>query len=125
MTRPATKWWDRLCDPQYRHVACYGWAADAGAWVLIDPAENVCFATAVSQAGLEVWLTANAGEITSIVNIKPVNRFEGWRRPFPWCTSIISHVIGLPGGALRPQALRRDLFRHGAVEIGGQDEGEG
>lgn len=125
MRRPRTKWWDWLCDERYRHVAAYGWADGAQCWVVVDPGENVCWVSAVTQWGLETWLIANAPDITSIVRIRAPRRFAGWRHPFPWCTGVVASLLGWPRGALRPQTLRDDLLANGGEEIGASDEDEG
>ena len=39
------------------------------------------------------------------------------------CTTALRHLLGLPGGTLRPDGLYRDLLRHGAEVVHGAQTG--
>lgn len=97
---------------KYKHVRAYGYIPGMKAWVLYDVHFNGTSLAVVKdgdavRAVLVEWMT-NA-DLMRIRRVGPARRFP----VFFCCTSAISHLIGLPGGTLRPDALWRDALRNG------------
>jgi hypothetical protein len=116
--RVAASWWSSLiaCG-HYKHVRAVGYVYDLDAYVFYD----------VQLAGTRIQLARGAGatalmlewaENADVLAIEPVSNRGRYLRLRPLlCTTAIAHLIGLPG-ALRPDALYRQLLANGAICVG-------
>lgn len=120
---PRTSWWDWLTEERWRHVCAFGYSVEAGAWVIIDPADTSTRIVVTSEDGLDAWLDQRAGYITSILRM-PVQENCGLvgRLGF-WCVPAVKHLLGFRSGAFRPSALYRDLVNAGAEKAFVYDHG--
>lgn len=104
-------WWWPICRPGFRHVAAFGYDAEQAVWLLYD----VCLARthirALSSAQMDAWVLAlPAGRrIVCFAGTDAAPRRIGF-----WCTTAVSHLLGVRTRALRPEALYRDLLAQGA-----------
>lgn len=111
---PERHWWSFMCRDGFRHVAAFGYDAEAGFWLLYDVTLNRTVLRALPSDRMDAWvdhLPANA----RIVHFEPPSAPEppAVRIGF-WCAPAIAHLVGVRSRALRPEALYRDLLAQGA-----------
>jgi hypothetical protein len=136
--REAASWWTSfIAFGRYKHVRAFGFVHDADSYVFYDvqfTKTTIQIARGAGARALMLDWTVNADVLRYDGRFsaeKPGGKagktpaFWGrFFRPFgPFrpllCTTAIAHLIGLPGGALRPDALYRQCLRNGAVAIHG------
>lgn len=105
--------WVRLfaCG-RYKHVSAFGYIAEVDHWVFFDwrfPGIDVIVARGDGATQLMHHYTRDA----DLLGMVPLKRSTGARFGF-WCVPAIKHLLGISGGALRPDALFRDCVRQGA-----------
>lgn len=113
--RTTTVWWARwLAFGRYKHVRAYAYLTKTSQWLFFD----------VSRAGLSVFVAPDTDEtirttlwaFTEGCDLIRMPARTGTRIPvFGWCVPAIRHLIGVPGFALRPDALWRACVRAGGV----------
>lgn len=114
MSRSERSWHDLICHPDYRHVCAFGYSDD-DKWVLVNPTYDHTIVAVLDDREIGQWLAEHDHVITDILTID-TEQARGWRtRLGYWCTTSVKRLLGSNSGALRPQALRRDLLRKGAV----------
>jgi hypothetical protein len=121
--RKARNWFfSAIAMGEFKHVSAFAWVQPIKVWVLYDVAFRrtsitLLPDTAQSRATLAAEITGNC-IITMDVrrDAMPIGRIGFF------CTSAIKHLIGLRGGALRPDALFRLCVREGG-EV--SDDGKG
>lgn len=112
--RKAENWiFGLIAMGRFKHVSAFAWLPDVQRWLVYDVGFRrtrivVLPDTIESRAHLARVITGNAIVTMPVrTDAMPVMRLG------LFCTSAIKHLIGLPGGALRPDALFASCLRHG------------
>lgn len=99
---------------RYKHVCAYGYVPFLHVWVFFDPhwEGNAVFIAADGEAAkalIKEWIVD-----ADLIRMPQLDFRPIWTPPiFGWCTPSIRRLIGLPGGALRCDALWRQCLEHG------------
>lgn len=110
-------WWDRICKPGFRHVAAYTYYPGPGVWVLYDVTFNRTCIRVFSREEWMAWmrtLPCHTKHLRCGIPDEPHAR-PWWLKLTFWCAPAVAHLMGIRSRALRPEALYRDLVRHGAL----------
>jgi len=115
--RESKVWWVRwLAFGKYKHVAAYAYLPGFKAWLIYE-VSLVRTSIVVVPDGEEAlgWLY----ELTKNSDLVAMKRGSGVHRfrLFGYCVPAIAHLIGLSGGALRPDTLFRDCLRAGGQPL--------
>jgi hypothetical protein len=108
-----TDWWRVATRPGFRHVYAFG-AECRDRWILVDWASDGM--AVVPLTGAEVDRLVLGIHLTG-GRILRFDRWPGRRRRTPvvcWCVPFVKHLIGLPGFALTPYQLYREMLHSGA-----------
>jgi hypothetical protein len=115
-SREAATWWANYIPGHFKHVKAAGYHPGADAIVFYDfGIERTMIAIGLGDAGFNSmvqWL-----DNCDVVTYRP----QKCRPPaLPlrfglWCVPAIKHLLGIRSGALRPDALMRDLLQNGAT----------
>jgi hypothetical protein len=117
--RKAKSWWSSsIAMGHFKHVSAFAYLQGLRGWVLFDVQFSKLRIVVLpdnqeSQAILSQVMSGNAV-------VEMVRREGGGVRFFRvgfFCTIAIKHLLGLPGGALRPDRLYRDCLAHGGQLI--------
>jgi hypothetical protein len=116
--RAATWWVNWLVPGRFKHVSAFGYSVKARTWVFFDPqitySRIVILPDGSDAERRMAEYTADAAVLK--IDHRPSRvRF----RPVLCCTSMISHMLGLPGGALLPDRLWSHCLRNGAEIVHG------
>lgn len=100
---------------RFKHVSALAWVPELGQWWVYDVGFRrtrlkVLVDGASAQAIIAAIIKDNA---TVTVDIREDQL--PWMRLGLFCTTAVSHLIGLRCGALRPDALYRHLVAHGGI----------
>jgi hypothetical protein len=110
--RAARPWLERLPVGRYKHVRAFGAVASINTWIFFDPAlDRVAIKVArgdAARALMAEWLTD-----ADVIRMPHVSRETLRLRFGGWCVPQVKAVVGITGGALRPDALWRDCLRQG------------
>lgn len=119
--KPLAWWASALACGRYKHVRAVGYVAGLKTWIFYD----VQFGRtqiALARDGeaferlFEIWTDRGAADLVCV----PQQGKRKYGPPSPFlCTTAIAHLIGLPRGALRPDALWRHCLAHGGEVING------
>jgi hypothetical protein len=104
-------WWVDLIPGTYKHVRAFAYTAETDCYVFYDPCLRTTMVTARGAGArhlMEAW-ARNA----AILTMTPLSAQRLRLSPFS-CVTAIASLLGLPGGALRPDGLYRQCLRHGA-----------
>jgi hypothetical protein len=110
--------WSRWLIPgKFKHVSMFAWSPAARVWLIVDPSYGQTKITVLPDGQDALDRIARFTDGCAVLKIdakepKPVFRL----RPL-LCTTVARHLIGLPTGALWPDALWRDCIAAGAVRI--------
>lgn len=99
----------------YKHVTAIAYIREVDHWVFLDwrfATIDVIVARGSEADRLMAYYTANS----DVLGIEPREVRCGFRVGW-WCVPVIKHLIGIRGGALRPDSLWRDCIRQGAEII--------
>jgi hypothetical protein len=115
-------WWVRaLAWGRYDHVRAFAAIGGMNLWVFYDV--NLAGVTLrvaregeAAQRLIADWI---AGADVLHVARRPAAGLPRW--PVFSCVTMIKHLVGLPGGALRPDRLWHDLLAHGAKRFDDQE----
>jgi hypothetical protein len=116
--RSSSLWWANLIPGRYKHVRAFGYVHDCDTYVFYDVqfvGTTLQLARGEHARRLMVEWTADADVLRYDGGSAPLNR--AWCLPF-LCTTAIAHLIGLPGGTLRPTAFHKQCLRYGATPFG-------
>ncbi len=119
--RQASSWWaDLVAMGRYKHVRAFGWVAASDAWIFYDVQFGRTILSVARGDGARRLMLEWCGDADVLVVSNPGQKVHLLTRfPVPLlCTTSIAHLIGLPGRALRPDALYRKAIRNGAIRIG-------
>lgn len=114
--RTRSRWVRWLVPGRFKHVSAFGYSAKARTWVFFDPTLALSRIVVLPDGNDAERMMAEATDGCAVLKIdaRPSrNRF----RPYLCCTSMISHLLGLPGGALLPEWLWSQCLRNGATIV--------
>jgi len=100
---------------RYKHITAIAYIGEVDHWVFLDwrfATIDVIVARGVEADRLMNHFTEHA----DVLGIEPREVRSGFRVGW-WCVPLIKHLVGIRGGALRPDALWRDCIRQGAEII--------
>lgn len=113
-----SRWVNWLSLGRFKHVTAFGWVPDQKMWVFYDVSlGNTRIAvlpgdTVAAEQEIE-RLTAYGVTLA----MKPRGKVSRWFRLGFWCVPAMAHLVGVPGCALRPDALFRHCLRYGAEVV--------
>lgn len=121
--RRATTWWvNWLALGRFKHVSAFGYSEVAGAWVLIDYHLRRTKVLVIPDRFMKGIMVKHCLD-AEVVEIEPMEK--AWP-VVGLCSTSIAHLIGLPGCALRPDALFRQCLANGGKLLGDNaDENRG
>jgi hypothetical protein len=113
--KAANRWFSLVAMGHFKHVSAFAWLPEMGVWLVYDVSFRrtkivVLPDTPASKARLAALITGNA-MITMPVREDAVPIM----RTGLFCTTAIKHLIGLRGGALRPDVLFRHCIAQGGA----------
>lgn len=111
---PRHFWWDWLTRPGFRHVLAMR-PVGADAWILVNPSADRLHVQVVRGPTVDALIAEAHQDGGGILKFQAIDADERTIRLGWWCVPAIKHLLGLPGCALRPIGLWRDLLRRGAV----------
>jgi hypothetical protein len=106
-------WWVRAIPGRFKHVSVFAYAPNCSIWLFYEVSINGTRLILLPNGQHEETLSAITAE-SSVLKFKRLPTPNPVIRPGFWCVTAISHLLGLPSGALRPDALWRQLLREGA-----------
>jgi len=117
--RSNISWINRLVPGRYKHVRAYAYLPGLKAWLFY---EVHLYRTAIVVApdnrdtlARIMWPFVKDCDLVSV----PRQECERMRLPIlGWCVPAIRHLLGVPGGALLPDALYRDCLAAGGQPLG-------
>lgn len=115
----AARWVERLACGRYKHVSAFAWVRELRVWVIYDVklSGSPILLLPDSQAALD-----RLAEHTCGADLMRMPRRAGGGFAFGFfCVPAIKHLVGLRGGALRPDALWRDCLRQGGKVVDGSE----
>jgi hypothetical protein len=110
---------DWLAWGTYKHVSAFGHIAEVDHWLFLDwrfSTVDVIVARGQAATQLLDYYTRDA----DLLGMAPRKVNRGVRLGL-WCVPAIKHLVGIEGGALRPDALWRDCIRQGAEILSHED----
>lgn len=110
------RWWAPLVG-RYKHVAAFGYSEACRTWVWLDfgmAATKVLLLPAGAAAeSLLGALTADASVLRMEASGRELRAVTGGA----WCVTAVKCLLGLRGGALRPDGLWRLMVANGATIV--------
>ncbi|BBF92647.1 hypothetical protein [Blastochloris tepida] len=103
-----------LAAGEFRHVSALGYVG-AETWVYVEPAWSKLAVYVMDDAAMGAAMHRLSGDVAILKvrnrrgDLKPSRWFTG-----RWCVPTIAQLVGSSSGALRPDALWRDLISEGA-----------
>ena len=107
-------WYHRFLKRGFRHVFAFGYQPSAGRWLLYDLGFEGTNLRILRGAEVDALATTVANEGGRVLRAQVQDCFVGQPRLLASCVTAIAHLLGLPGCAVTPYALYRQLLRHGA-----------
>jgi hypothetical protein len=113
-TTKSDRWWIRLIPGRFKHVRAFAYCHDTDCWIFYDPCLRTGILTARGAGARQLMLQWTRDAKVLSMEPGPHERI----RPLPFaCTTAIASLLGLPGGALRPDALYRQCLANGAKPL--------
>jgi hypothetical protein len=112
----ATPWLNRLPVGRFKHVRAFGCVPALNTWLFYDPALDRSSMTIARGESARI-LMANWLRVSEAIEMPMVKRNSMVPRIGGWCVPAIKHLVGIRGGALRPDALWRECLRQGGEVI--------
>lgn len=108
------RWWLRWVG-RFKHVMAIGWVAHQRVWLVYDVSLGRSRVAVLPDCpGTDQEIARLMEEATWLaLTPRETPRFH-WLRIGFWCVPAVSHLVGIGGCALRPDAFFRDCLRHGA-----------
>jgi hypothetical protein len=112
-----SRWIRLLACGRYKHVRAYAFVPALRAWLFYDVTLSNTLVMALPDGSEAEAYLCEFTRGADLVSMAP-RPWKGWRfSPFS-CVSAVKQLIGLPSGALRPDALYRDCLAAGGVPLG-------
>lgn len=112
--------WQRFIPGRWKHVRAFAFSHGAQCWIFYDVwllgGTRITLAPA-GEAGDDL-----VGQYTRAALVVKLTRQPDRKLPITsrfgfWCVTAVRHLLNLPGGALLPETLLRDLLRTGASVV--------
>lgn len=122
--RASNRFFAFIAFGKFKHVSAFAYVPGVRAWLVFDVQyrniRTVILPDSVAGNAVLAALTVDS----EIVQVRRRGgRHQILLRLLPWsCVPAICHLLGLPGGALRPDALYRYCLRIGGKVIDGPAE---
>lgn len=102
---------------RYKHVMAMGYVEELNTWLFFDVrlGHTNLYAARGDHA---LRLMAHYSQDADLLGIPARHRATPALRCGFWCVPSVKHLVGIRGGALRPDALWRDCVAQGATIIG-------
>lgn len=106
---------DLISPKGFRHVLCYGYVMEFGAWIVVDPSIRKNDIHLIKEGGpMAEFLWGLMGRGATVVRMPSREQAAPIDSALPaTCVNIVKRTIGIRSGALRPIALYRDLLADG------------
>nr|WP_210297028.1 hypothetical protein [Gellertiella hungarica] len=123
------RWWlNWLAMGRFKHVSAFGYVDRAASWVFFDFNLDRSRIYVVHGRDADPMI-ARFSDKTVVVRVpKPADAVNSLNMAVgAWCVPAVAHLIGMPGCALRPDALYRQCLANGGEIIcaeGSTDETE-
>jgi hypothetical protein len=107
-----SRWVRFFACGRYKHISAFGYVPQLDQWIFFDwrySTVDIIVAHGTEATRFINFYTADA----DLLGMEPRKTGRGFRIGF-WCVPAIKQLIGIRGGALRPDALWRDCVRQGA-----------
>jgi hypothetical protein len=116
--RSERRWVNWMALGRFKHVSAFGYCALAGCWVFVDVLASR-MRVRVARDDLADRLIAAESAAGTVLKMPPVNmnRKPVRLKAMLYCVPATAHLLGLPMGALRPDALFRQCLANGAEPI--------
>lgn len=116
--RASSRWTSFIALGRYKHVRCFGYVADADAYIFYDVQfGRTILAVARGDGARRLMLEwCQDADVLAIISSPSHEAAKIIVTPL-LCTTAIAHLVGLPAGALRPDTLFRQCLRHGATRV--------
>ena len=108
-------WWHRFTNKGFRHVFAFAFDTNTCTWIVFDPTLEGFVVRPIPRSVVDDMIADLMLRNATILKCRVEGK--GPRRPrlFATCVTVISHLLGLPGCAVRPIGLYRMLLKRGAV----------
>jgi hypothetical protein len=106
-----------------KHVLALSWVPAINAWLVYDPGywnTRVYAVLGTPEGNAEIASLCRGNVVVSMPRRDGRARLL---RAGVFCTSAIKHLVGMTGGALRPDAMFRHCLAQGGAVIDGDQEG--
>jgi hypothetical protein len=115
--RAARRWVEWLAGGRYKHVSAFTYVSSLRLWVLYDV--KLAGAPIVLLPDSQAAIARISAHLADADLITMPPRESGGLCMGFFCVPAIKHLVGLRGGALRPDALWRDCLRQGGNVVHG------
>lgn len=121
--RSERRWVNWLAMGEFKHVSAFGYCAMAQCWVFVDVLASR-MRVRVAADDLADRMIAAESASGPVVKMPPVSldRKPVRLKPLLYCVPATAHLLGLPMGALRPDALYRQCLVNGGEIIGKEND---
>lgn len=97
----------------YRHVSAFGYSGAIDAWLHFNPQPSGIEIVAAREGDDAQFMISQILHSASVIKVeRERSRIFLRRGPFT-CVSAVSHLVGIPGGALTPWGLKKKLLAFG------------
>lgn len=107
-------WWHRFTRRGFRHCFAFAFDPVGGCWIVFDPTLEGFTLRAVPGAAIDRLVAAVWAVDGRILKCRAEGRAPRRPRLFATCVTVIAHLLGVRGCAVRPDGLYRLLRRRGA-----------
>lgn len=119
--RRSSSRWVNLVPGRYKHVMAMGYVAEMDSWIFFDVRlGHTDLYTARGDGARQ--LMAHYAEGADLLGMPARRGRSAALRCGFWCVPSIKHLVGVRGGALRPDALWRDCLRQGAEILSDENQ---
>jgi hypothetical protein len=117
------RWVNWLSWGRYKHVSAFGYCAMAQCWVFVDVLASRMRVRLASDDLADRLIAAESAS-GMVLKMPPVDvdRKPLRLKPLLYCVPATAHLLGLPMGALRPDALFRQCLAHGGKPVSNDDD---
>jgi hypothetical protein len=108
-------WWHRFTNRGFRHVFAFAYDTTTGTWIVFDPTLEGFIVRPLPRSAVDAMIADLMLRDAVILKCKAEGKSPRRPRLFATCVTVVSHLLGLPGCAVRPYGLYRMLLKRGAV----------
>lgn len=114
--RRSARWVEMVLPGRFKHVSAAGFIPQTQAWIILSWELGRLRVGMMPDAEFDAFLSGWCLEGDGLLRMKAPDFDQGPVRPrfVGTCTGMISHILGLKRGALRPDRLWHVLLENGA-----------